>query len=81
MTLSMKEEEAWGSIEHLRSAAEAKLAELESSGAEWPGALVHELELHRIELEMQNQALQEMRVEAENAMARLSEIKIGRAHV
>jgi len=70
----MKEEEAWGSIEHMRSAAEATLAERESSGAEWPGALAHELELHRIELEMQNQSLQEMRVEAENAMARLSEI-------
>jgi signal transduction histidine kinase/ActR/RegA family two-component response regulator len=63
-----------GAIKQLRSAAEARLAELEADGGEWPCALSHELELHRIELEMQNQSLQEMRIEAENAMARLSEI-------
>ncbi len=70
----MRRKESWESIEQLRSAAEAKLAELQSCGGQWRGASCHELELHRIELEMQNQSLQEMRIEAENAMARLSEI-------
>jgi signal transduction histidine kinase/CheY-like chemotaxis protein len=36
--------------------------------------VVYQLELHRIELELQNQALQEWRVEAETAMSRLAEM-------
>jgi two-component system sensor histidine kinase/response regulator len=69
----MKSEKTWGAVDDLRSAAEARLAELKSGG-DRAGSLCHELEVHRIELEMQNQSLQEMRIEAENAMARLSEI-------
>lgn len=36
--------------------------------------MVHEIEVHRIELEMQNESLQVLRVEAESAMERLSEM-------
>ena len=61
-------------IDHLRPKAEARLRERGSTAGGWSGATPHELDLYRMELEMQNEALQELRVEAETAMSRLGEI-------
>jgi signal transduction histidine kinase len=61
-------------IDHLRPKAEARLRERGSTAGGWSGATPHELDLYRMELEMQNEALQELRVEAETAMSCLAEI-------
>lgn len=61
-------------IDRLRLRAEAILRERESMGGGWSEATPDELELYRMELEIQNQSLLEMRVEAETAMSRLAEI-------
>lgn len=60
--------------EFLRQKAEARLGAGASKGGDpaWAGA--HELDLYRLELEIQNQSLQELRGEAETAMYRLAEI-------
>jgi len=61
-------------ISPLRDQAEARLRESGATGGGWSGTTPHELDLYRMELEIQNQSLQELRVEAETAMARLAEI-------
>ena len=61
-------------IDLLRPQAEARLRELGSTAGGWSGATPHELDLYRTELEIPNQSLQELRVEAETAMSRLAEI-------
>ena len=61
-------------IDLLRPQAEARLREHGSTDGGWSGGTPHELDLYRMELEIQNQALQELRVEAETAMSRLAEI-------
>ena len=68
--------EAYGpsEIDLLRPQAEARLRERGSTAGGWSGATPHELDLYRMELEIQNQSLQELRVEAEAAMSRLAEI-------
>jgi signal transduction histidine kinase/CheY-like chemotaxis protein len=68
--------EAYGpsGIDLLRPQAEARLRERGSTAGGWSGATPHELDLYRMELEIQNQSLQELRVEAEAAMSRLAEI-------
>ena len=58
----------------MRDQAEARLRESGATGGGWSGTTPHELDLYRMELEIQNQSLQELRVEAETAMARLAEI-------
>ncbi len=61
----------------LRRLAEAKLAQ-DGSGPGEPGAdqarLVHELQVHRIELEMQNEALKDSRAELEAALERYADL-------
>lgn len=61
-------------MSHLRHQAEARLRESVATGGGWSESTGHELDLYRMELEIQNQSLQELRVEAETAMARLAEI-------
>jgi signal transduction histidine kinase len=61
-------------IDLLRPQAEERLREHASTAGGWSGGTPHELDLYRMELEIQNQALQELRVEAETAMSRLAEI-------
>lgn len=61
-------------IDLLRPQAEARLRESGSTAGGWSGATPHELDLYRVELEIQNQSLQELRVEAETAMSCLAEI-------
>ena len=39
-----------------------------------PVALVHELQVHQIELEMQNEELKRSRLEAEDALAKYSDL-------
>jgi signal transduction histidine kinase/CheY-like chemotaxis protein len=61
-------------IAFLPTEAEAGLRGRGATGDGWSGATAHELELYRMELEIQNQSLEELRVEAETAMFRLAEI-------
>src|SRR6185436_9020712 len=61
----------------LRNRAEERVRERKLEGrAPEPdlARLVHELEVHQVELEMQNEELRETRVELESALARYTEI-------
>ena len=62
----------------LRRLAEARLAEREARASqrppEDPRRLVHELEVHQIELEMQNEELQAARLEIEEGLQRYTEL-------
>ena len=63
----------------LRRAAEARLAVNAPAGrhdSEWDNLprLAHELQVHRIELDMQNEALQQACVEIESALARYTDL-------
>ena len=64
----------------LREAAEARLLAAETAGVPAARAdadllrLVHELQVHKIELEMQNSELRESRAEREAALARYTEL-------
>lgn len=61
----------------LRRRAEERLRELKSSQRATDvdaQRLLHELEVHQIELEMQNEELREARVELESALARYTEM-------
>ncbi|MGR9115518.1 MAG: putative bifunctional diguanylate cyclase/phosphodiesterase [Gammaproteobacteria bacterium] len=61
----------------LRQHAERKLAAQPKSAADQaidPGRLVHELQVHQIELELQNEALREARTTAELALERYAEL-------
>lgn len=63
----------------LRQAAEARLSGRQGSGSAKPDTanlsrLVHELQVHQIELEMQNNQLQQTRTELESTLARYTEL-------
>ena len=61
----------------LRHRAEQRLRDREQEGSqELPNLqrLVHELQVHQIELEMQNEELRETRIELETALARYTEL-------
>ncbi|NDP48163.1 MAG: PAS domain S-box protein [Sulfuriferula multivorans] len=62
--------------DELRRQAEQQLTNQQEPGpsAESAQRLLHELQVHQIELEMQNEALREARVEAESALERYTEL-------
>jgi PAS domain S-box-containing protein len=62
--------------DELRRQAEQQLTNQQEPGpsAESAQRLLHELQVHQIELEMQNEALREARAEAESALERYSEL-------
>jgi PAS domain S-box-containing protein len=64
----------WG---NLRGRAEQRLRERKEAAnpaLREPERIVHELELHQVELEIQNEELREARLELESALARYTEI-------
>ena len=65
-------------VGELRSKAEAHLSKLHGEQNHLPGLestrLVHELQVHQVELEMQNSALCQSRAELEEALARYTEL-------
>jgi hypothetical protein len=64
-----------GDSGELRQRAERQLTETPPAGSlELHQRLLHELQVHQIELEMQNEALRESRANAEKALERYAEL-------
>ncbi|AKU12182.1 hypothetical protein AzCIB_2287 [Azoarcus sp. CIB] len=63
-----------GSKDPLRIAAEAQLGSARAVPQRSDDALLHELQVHQIELEMQNEALRQARIEAEESRDRYANL-------
>lgn len=75
----MTDSKRWLDARELRTLAEQRLAQLRHGGDDLAGGSapqLHELQVHQIELEMQNEALMRANAETEDALQRLGKLNV-----